>query len=113
SARRGLDLAPRRTLEPGDDWQQRRLPAPGRAEKDEELPRGDVEVQRLERDDPLAGSRDGPVFRDAPELEDERPPVGMREADAAAILSQPEADVSGVTLRRGRRFSPAPARSGG
>src|SRR5205814_10263229 len=45
------DVAARRHLEAGQDLEQRRLAAAGRTEQDQELAGGDVERDRVERDD--------------------------------------------------------------
>src|SRR5204863_296068 len=45
------NLARRRTVEPGNDVQQRRLPAPRGAEQTDELTRSNIETDVIERDD--------------------------------------------------------------
>ena len=57
------DLAGARLLQPGDDAQQRRLAAAGRADEDDELAVRDVEVDVVEHLDRAEG------FRDAAEAE--------------------------------------------
>ena len=61
-----MHVAGGRILQPGDDAQQRRLAAAGRADEDDELAILDLEVDALQHLDPAEGFADVLEFRASP-----------------------------------------------